>query len=92
MTQINGFKQIHDFQGTTLQHFRQCTPPNLYLYYHIGFVYLHSSTEKLFDFFPRAILRTEYGGDHKENYKEDWLRKVNADHKQHWISSQPNYF
>ncbi|GFU43623.1 alpha-tocopherol transfer protein-like, partial [Nephila pilipes] len=34
MTQINGFKFIHDFQGTTLLHLRQCTSSNLYLFYH----------------------------------------------------------
>ncbi|GFR01187.1 retinaldehyde-binding protein 1 [Trichonephila clavata] len=36
MTQINGFKLIHDFKGTTLQHLKCCTPQNLYLFYHIS--------------------------------------------------------
>ncbi|GFT18225.1 alpha-tocopherol transfer protein-like, partial [Nephila pilipes] len=37
MSQINGFKFIHDFKGATLLHFRQCTLPNLYLVYKAGF-------------------------------------------------------
>ncbi|GBN21024.1 Alpha-tocopherol transfer protein-like [Araneus ventricosus] len=36
MTQINGFKFIHDFAGTRLQHLRYCTPQNLYLFYYIS--------------------------------------------------------
>lgn len=34
MTQINGFKFIHDFKGSTLQQLKLCTPQNLYLFYH----------------------------------------------------------
>ncbi|GFV77137.1 alpha-tocopherol transfer protein-like [Trichonephila clavipes] len=34
MTQINGFKFIHDFKGTTIQHLKCCTPQNMYLFYH----------------------------------------------------------
>ncbi|GFU00286.1 alpha-tocopherol transfer protein-like [Nephila pilipes] len=129
MTQINGFKFIHDFQGTTMQHLKLCTPSNMYLFYHAGIhciparykeihiinepywfkpcwifiksflsekvrnrVYFHSSTEKLFDHFPRAILPTEYGGDLRESYLEDWLRKANTDLKKHGVTGQPNYF
>ncbi|GFT41229.1 alpha-tocopherol transfer protein-like, partial [Nephila pilipes] len=36
MTQINGFKFIHDFQGTTMQHLKLCTPSNMYSFYHAG--------------------------------------------------------
>ncbi|GBM93505.1 Alpha-tocopherol transfer protein-like [Araneus ventricosus] len=36
MTQINGFKLIHDFAGTHLQHLKYCTPQNLYLFYYIS--------------------------------------------------------
>ncbi|GFT41241.1 CRAL-TRIO domain-containing protein [Nephila pilipes] len=55
-------------------------------------VYFHSSTEKLLDYFPRAILPSEYGGDLRENDMKDWLRKANVDHKQHGVTGQPNYF
>ncbi|GFT13285.1 retinaldehyde-binding protein 1 [Nephila pilipes] len=129
MTQINGIKFIHDFQGTTLLHLRQCTPSNLYLVYNITLhcvparykevhvinesslfkpcwtfikpflsekirnrVYFHSNTEKLFDYFPRAILPTEYGGDLRYDNMEDWSRKANADHKHHGVTGQPNYY
>ncbi|GBO42800.1 hypothetical protein AVEN_219392-1, partial [Araneus ventricosus] len=34
MTQINGFKIIHDFKGTSVQHLKFCTPRNLHLLYH----------------------------------------------------------
>ncbi|GFR01491.1 alpha-tocopherol transfer protein-like [Trichonephila clavata] len=34
MTQINGFKFIYDFEGTTLQHLMKCTPHHMYIYYH----------------------------------------------------------
>ncbi|CAL1278041.1 unnamed protein product [Larinioides sclopetarius] len=37
VTQINGFKIIHDFQNTTVKHLKVCTPQNLYLEYHVGF-------------------------------------------------------
>ncbi|GFY57487.1 alpha-tocopherol transfer protein-like [Trichonephila inaurata madagascariensis] len=33
MTQINGFKLIHDFKGTSIQHLKCCTPQNMYLFY-----------------------------------------------------------
>ncbi|XP_055943919.1 retinaldehyde-binding protein 1-like [Argiope bruennichi] len=34
MTQINGFKIIHDFKGTSMKHLKHCTPQNLYFQYH----------------------------------------------------------
>ncbi|CAL1275457.1 unnamed protein product [Larinioides sclopetarius] len=34
MTQINGFKVIHDFKGTSIKHLRHCTPQNLIFQYH----------------------------------------------------------
>ncbi|PRD20321.1 UNVERIFIED_CONTAM: Alpha-tocopherol transfer protein-like [Trichonephila clavipes] len=34
MTQINGFKFIYDFKGTSLQHLKTCTPHNIYSLYH----------------------------------------------------------
>ncbi|GIY21457.1 retinaldehyde-binding protein 1 [Caerostris darwini] len=34
MTQVNGFKVIHDFQGTSLQHYRYCTPYNLHFLFY----------------------------------------------------------
>ncbi|GFS35227.1 alpha-tocopherol transfer protein-like [Nephila pilipes] len=55
-------------------------------------VYFHSSAEKLFDYFPRALLPTEYGGDLRENDMENWSRKANADHKKHGVTGQLNYF
>ncbi|CAL1273855.1 unnamed protein product [Larinioides sclopetarius] len=33
MTQINGYKIIHDFGGTSVKHFKYCTPENLRLQY-----------------------------------------------------------
>ncbi|CAL1275442.1 unnamed protein product [Larinioides sclopetarius] len=36
MTQINGFKIIHDFAGTSLEQIKYCTPQNLYLFYYIS--------------------------------------------------------
>ncbi|GBO14924.1 hypothetical protein AVEN_78997-1 [Araneus ventricosus] len=38
VTQINGFKIIHDFKDTTVKHLKVCTPQNLYLEYHVGLV------------------------------------------------------
>ncbi|GFY42075.1 alpha-tocopherol transfer protein [Trichonephila inaurata madagascariensis] len=34
MTQINGYKIIHDFGGTSLKHLRYCTPFHLRFQYH----------------------------------------------------------
>ncbi|GIY32720.1 alpha-tocopherol transfer protein-like [Caerostris extrusa] len=34
MNQINGFKFIHDFSGTSIHHLKYCTPQTLHLLYH----------------------------------------------------------
>ncbi|GBO03507.1 hypothetical protein AVEN_227450-1 [Araneus ventricosus] len=41
MTQINGFKIIHDFKGTSVKHLRHCTPQNLMFQYHAA---IHRTT------------------------------------------------
>ncbi|GIY51993.1 alpha-tocopherol transfer protein-like [Caerostris darwini] len=34
MNQINGFKFIHDFSGTSIHHLKYCTPQAVHLLYH----------------------------------------------------------
>ncbi|CAL1275443.1 unnamed protein product [Larinioides sclopetarius] len=36
MTQINGFKIIHDFAGSRLEQIKYCTPQNLYFFYYVS--------------------------------------------------------
>ncbi|GBN09588.1 Retinaldehyde-binding protein 1 [Araneus ventricosus] len=36
MTQISGFKVIHDFKDTSVKYLRYCTPQNLYLFYNVA--------------------------------------------------------
>ncbi|GBO41746.1 hypothetical protein AVEN_212927-1 [Araneus ventricosus] len=38
MTQINGFKVIHDFKDTTWSHYRYCTPRNLHFLFYATIV------------------------------------------------------
>ncbi|GBN56678.1 hypothetical protein AVEN_156569-1, partial [Araneus ventricosus] len=38
ITQINGFKIILDFKGTSVKHLRHCTPQNLMFQYHAAIV------------------------------------------------------
>ncbi|CAL1262112.1 unnamed protein product [Larinioides sclopetarius] len=129
MTQINGFKLIHDFRETTFQQLKYATPYNMYLFCHTAFnclpgrykeihfinesfvlkalwmilkpflsqkiksrIYFHSSTEELFDYFPRSVIPVEYGGELSDSDLKDWIRNSNEDFKQYVIEGRPNYY
>ncbi|GBN67428.1 hypothetical protein AVEN_106647-1 [Araneus ventricosus] len=55
-------------------------------------VVFHSSPQGLFDYFPRSVLPTEYGGTLQDNATEDWMKTANKFHEEYTIEGQPNFY
>ncbi|XP_055943738.1 retinaldehyde-binding protein 1-like [Argiope bruennichi] len=60
VTQINGFKLIHDFKDTNMKHLRCCTPQNIYLEYHIGLHCLPGRYKEIHFINGSALLKLLY--------------------------------
>ncbi|KAF8778834.1 Clavesin-1 like protein [Argiope bruennichi] len=92
MTQINGFKFIHDFAGTRFEHLKYCTPESVYLLYYISFVFFHSDMRELLNYFPKSVLPEQYGGEILDIYETNFSQRANKEQKKNTIEGQPNFF
>ncbi|GIY98250.1 hypothetical protein CEXT_599151 [Caerostris extrusa] len=55
------------------------------------FIFL-SSTEELFNYLPRSIVPSEYGGYLEDYYMTDWLNKAHKQHQRFPKAGEPNFF
>ncbi|GBM50354.1 hypothetical protein AVEN_208959-1 [Araneus ventricosus] len=55
-------------------------------------IYIHSSPEKLQDFFPCSLLPTKYGGTLSDYAMPDFLRNANEQHDNFPVGGQKNLF
>ncbi|GBO23109.1 hypothetical protein AVEN_168358-1, partial [Araneus ventricosus] len=55
-------------------------------------IYIHSSVDELFDYFPKSAIPAKYGGTLTEYYMADWLKKANAEQDNFPIGGQKNVF
>ncbi|GIY29808.1 hypothetical protein CDAR_317331 [Caerostris darwini] len=78
MTQINGYKVIYDLKSNPARHLKHCTPENLYLIYHSTQIIFHKTPETLFNYFPKAVLPKQYGGDLQNYDMSEWVKKIMA--------------
>ncbi|GBN89221.1 hypothetical protein AVEN_103312-1 [Araneus ventricosus] len=55
-------------------------------------VIIHSEPSDLFDYFPRSIIPTQYGGTLLDHDMEDWIRRANREQEKNSIQGQPNFY
>ncbi|CAL1278028.1 unnamed protein product [Larinioides sclopetarius] len=48
--------------------------------------------EELFDYFPRCIMPTEYGGDIPEADIKAWIKRAKKEHERFTLRGQPNHY
>ncbi|GBO25607.1 hypothetical protein AVEN_139550-1, partial [Araneus ventricosus] len=55
-------------------------------------VIIHSEPSDIFDYFPRSIIPTQYGGTLLDHDMEDWIRRANREQEKNSIQGQPNFY
>ncbi|GBN28838.1 hypothetical protein AVEN_163220-1, partial [Araneus ventricosus] len=55
-------------------------------------LYVHSSVDELFNYFPKSAIPAKYGGTLTEYYMADWLKKANEEQDNFPIGGQKNVF
>ncbi|GIY80615.1 hypothetical protein CEXT_702301 [Caerostris extrusa] len=101
MTQINGYKVIYDLKSNPVRHLKHCTPEHLYLVYHstqeciaarykeIHLIIFHKTPETLLNYFPKAALPKQYGGDLQNYDTSEWVKKIMAPENLEALGGRP---